>query len=66
MQGETGQIWGALDACPEMGVNIPSCNLQALLWVRWVPQTEGNCENYKLKPDQRLTAYESCFTTGNG
>lgn len=38
-QGGMGQVWGALDACPELGVNGPSCNLQALLWVRWVPQT---------------------------
>lgn len=51
-------------ACPEVGVNVPSGNVQAFLRVRWGPQTEGNCEKYKLKPGRRLR--EGCFTVGNG
>lgn len=53
---DRGQVWGALAWLPAVGVIVPSSNVQALLWVRWGPQTKGNCEKYKLKPSQRLTA----------
>lgn len=35
-EGKFGAPW---HACPEVGVNVPSSNVQVLLWVRWGPQT---------------------------
>lgn len=45
-------------ASPEVDVNLTSsCGCDGA-------HRQGNCEKYKLKPSQRLTAYEGCFTVG--